>query len=112
MFGAAKVIGIEDEIKAAVELASSVDNVILVVSTNGEWESESFDRKDIKYPGHQDELISRVLDANPNAIVVNQSGTPVEMPWISKAKAVVHAWFGGNELGNAIADVLYCQSIW
>lgn len=36
-----------------------------------------------------------------------QSGTPVEMPWISSVNALVHAWYGGNETGNAIADVLF-----
>jgi beta-glucosidase len=58
-------------------------------------------------PPHIDELISKVLDANPNTAIVIQSGTPVEMPWIQKAKAVLHAWYGGNETGNGIADVLF-----
>ena len=58
-------------------------------------------------PGHTNTLIDAVLDANPNAIVVIQSGTPVAMPWASKAKAVIRAWYGGNELGNAIADVVF-----
>jgi beta-glucosidase len=58
-------------------------------------------------PGHSDTLIDAVLDANPNTIVVVQSGTPVTMPWVSKAKAVIQAWYGGNELGNAIADVIF-----
>lgn len=57
-------------------------------------------------PPHTDDLISRVLAANPNAAVVIQSGTPVAMPWLSSCKAVAQAWFGGNEGGNGIADVL------
>lgn len=58
-------------------------------------------------PPHSDELISRVLAANPNTVVVLQSGTPVAMPWLSQCKALLHAWYGGNETGNGIGDVLF-----
>ena len=71
-----------------------------------EFESEGFDRPDMDLPGHINELISAVAAANPNTAVVLQSGTPVTMPWIGEVKAVLQAWFGGNECGNAIADVL------
>jgi beta-glucosidase len=58
-------------------------------------------------PPHVDELITKVLEANTNKAVVIQSRTPAAMPWINKAKAVLHAWYGGNETGNAIADITY-----
>lgn len=58
-------------------------------------------------PGHSDTLIDAVLETNPNTVVVIQSGTPVTMPWAHKAKAILQAWYGGNELGNAIADVIF-----
>jgi beta-glucosidase len=106
-FGATRVIDPKEEIQNAVKLAQSVDKVILNIGLNGEWESEGFDREDLQLPGYTNELVSAVLAANPNTVVVNQSGTPVEFPWLKDAKALVHAWFGGNELGNAIADVLY-----
>lgn len=57
-------------------------------------------------PGRSDELISAVAKANANTVVVIQSGTPVEMPWVDEVPAIVQAWYGGNECGNAIADVL------
>lgn len=59
-------------------------------------------------PAGTDALISAVTAANPKTVVVMQSGTPVTMaPWISKTPALLHAWYGGNETGNAIADVLF-----
>lgn len=58
-------------------------------------------------PGYTDALISAVAAANPNTAVVMQSGTPVCMPWIDEVPALVHAWYGGNETGNAIADVIF-----
>lgn len=94
-------------IKDAVEVARSVDQVILFAGLSGEWESEGEDRETMALPPHTDELISAVLEANPNTVVVIQSGTPVAMPWVEKAKSVLHAWYGGNETGHAIADVVF-----
>ena len=48
-----------------------------------------------------------MLKANPNTAVIVQSGTPVTMPWRESAGAIVQAWYGGNETGNAIADVVF-----
>jgi beta-glucosidase len=72
-----------------------------------EWESEGFDRPNIEMPGEQAELIRRVAAANPNAIVVINAGSPLDMDWLDQAAAVVWAWYPGQECGNAIADVLF-----
>nr|ATQ35958.1 beta-glucosidase [Talaromyces piceae] len=106
-FGACKRRELQDSIKEAVELASKTEQVVIVAGLNGEWETEGHDREHMDLPPGTDELISHVLDANPNAAVVIQSGTPVTMPWVKKANVLAQAWFGGNELGNGIADVLY-----
>jgi beta-glucosidase len=106
-FGACKRLSPQDGIAEAVKVASEVDQVILVAGLSAEWESEGEDRSHMSLPPHTDELISQVLDANPNTAIVIQSGTPVEMPWIQKAKAILHAWYGGNETGNGIADVVF-----
>lgn len=58
-------------------------------------------------PGRTDELIFAVAEANPNTVVVVQSGTPIRMPWVDKISALIQAWYGGNETGNAIADIIY-----
>lgn len=58
-------------------------------------------------PGHTNAMITAVLEANPNVVVVVQSGTPVAMPWADFAPSILHSWYGGNETGNAIADVLF-----
>ncbi|UQC80364.1 beta-glucosidase [Colletotrichum lupini] len=94
-------------IQEAVEVAKSVDQVVVCTGLSGEWESEGFDRTTMALPPGTDELVAAVLAANPNTAVVVQSGTPVSMPWIDQAGAVLHAWFGGNESGNGIADVLF-----
>lgn len=91
----------------AVDLAKSVDQVVLCVGTSGEWESEGQDRTSMALPPGSDELIAAVLAANPNTAIIVQSGTPVSMPWAGQAGAIAQAWFGGNEAGNGIADVLF-----
>ncbi|EJU02674.1 glycoside hydrolase family 3 protein [Dacryopinax primogenitus] len=62
---------------------------------------------DASLPGSINPLVSAVLAVNPNTVVVNQSGTPVSMPWLDQAPAVVQAFSGGNELGHGLADVLF-----
>ena len=91
----------------AVDLAKRSDVVVLIAGLNREWESEGFDRVDMKLPGKQDELIERVAEANPNTIVVLNVGSAVEMPWIDKVPAVIQLWYNSQEEGNALADVLY-----
>lgn len=106
-FGGTLIIDPQQAIKQAVDAATSFDQVVIITGLNKDWESEGADREDIKLPGYNDELIDAVLAANPQTAVLIQSGTPVELPWISKAATVVYTSYGGDETGNAIADVLY-----
>ena len=94
-------------IAEAVKLAQKSDIVVLVAGLNSEWESEGFDRVDMKLPWAQNELIERVAKANKNTIVVLNAGSPIEMPWIDKVPAVVQLWYNSQEQGNALADVLF-----
>ncbi|TLD04095.1 hypothetical protein PgNI_11288 [Pyricularia grisea] len=105
--GCAAVLDADAEIRRAVDLAASVDQVVLVVGLTGEWESEGFDRDNMDLPGWTNDLVRAVVAANPNTAVVVQSGTPVEMPWVDEVPAIMQSWFGGNEGGNAIASVLF-----
>ncbi|KAJ7682484.1 glycoside hydrolase family 3 protein [Mycena polygramma] len=97
----------QDGIDSAVALAKDSDAVILVIGLNHDIESEGFDRPNIDLPLLTNPLVSAVLNANPNTVVVNQSGTPVAMPWIDEASTVLQAFYGGNELGSGLADVLW-----
>lgn len=58
-------------------------------------------------PPYSDEFIARILEVRPDTVIVTQSGTPVAMHWADKAKAMVQMWYGGNEGGNGLADVLF-----
>ncbi|EGO27630.1 glycoside hydrolase family 3 protein [Serpula lacrymans var. lacrymans S7.9] len=97
----------EEALKKAVQVAKDSDVAIVVVGLNHEWESEGYDRPDLELPGLMNRLVSEVLRVNPKTVVVNQSGTPVSMPWVNEAPTLVQAFYGGNELGNGLADVLF-----
>jgi beta-glucosidase len=79
----------------------------VVVGLDNEWETEGRDRDDLSLPGRQRELIERVAAANPRTVVVVNAGSQVEMPWLSQVPAVLQLWYPGQELGHALADVLF-----
>lgn len=88
---------------AAARLAAASD-VAIVFAT--QWTAESIDAPDLSLPRGQDGLIAAVAAANPNTIVVLETGGPVTMPWLGAVGAVVEAWYPGAAGGEAIARVL------
>jgi beta-glucosidase len=94
-------------IAEAVEAARAAEVAVVVVGTNSKVESEGYDRENLDLPGRQDELVRAVAAVNPRTVVVVNSGSPVLLPWRDEVAAVLLGWFGGQEFGDAIADVLF-----
>ena len=69
-------------------------------------EGEGSDLRDLSLPWGQDAVIDAAASANPNTIVVLETGNPVSMPWRDKVRAIVEAWYPGQSGGQAIAEVL------
>ncbi|SMC41224.1 beta-glucosidase [Novosphingobium sp. B1] len=88
----------------AVEKAKQSE-VAIVFAT--QWTTEGLDVPDLSLPDGQDELIAAVAAANPNTIVVLETGGPVKMPWLDKVAGVIEAWYPGARGGPAIASVLF-----
>ncbi|KAF9872731.1 hypothetical protein CkaCkLH20_09910 [Colletotrichum karsti] len=105
--GGCEIIDEDKTIAAAVELASRVDVAILMTGLSSDYELENSDRSSLSLPGRVDELIERVLNANPNTIIITQSGMPILMPWAAKARTLAHAWLGGQEAGHGMLDFLF-----
>ncbi len=97
----------EDKLMAeAVVAAAGADVAIVVVGSADGTESEGYDRDDMALPGRQDELVRRVAAANPNTVVVINSGMPVVMPWAGEVAAILQVWFPGQAFAEALADVI------
>jgi beta-glucosidase len=95
-----------DAMERAVAAAAETDVAIVVVGTNEDWESEGHDRTTLDLPGRQAELIGRVAKANARTIVAVNTGAPVDFGWIDDVPAAVQIWFGGQEMADALVDVL------
>ena len=93
-------------IDEAVEAARAAEVAVVVVGTNSKVESEGYDRSTLALPGRQDDLVRAVAAANPRTVVVVNAGSPVLLPWRGEVAALLVTYFGGQEYGNALADVL------
>ena len=91
----------------AVEAARSAEAAVIFAGLPDKFESEGFDRKHMRMPDCQNELIEKVAAVQPNTIVVLHNGSPVEMPWIDQVKGVVEAYLGGQAVGGAVCDILF-----
>jgi beta-glucosidase len=107
----------KDGFNAAVELAMQSDIAIVVVGTHAASIArdyshatigEGFDLTDTDLPGVQEELIREIKSAGKPLIVVLLTGKPHSISWEKEnADAIVVQWFGGEQQGNALADVLF-----
>lgn len=93
-------------IAEACAVAKKASSVVAFVGLTDAYESEGFDRKNMKLPESHSKLIEELCKVNDNVIVVLQGGSPVEMPWIDDVKAVLNAYLGGQAVNAAVADVL------
>ncbi len=93
-------------IAEAARAAAGADAALVVVGTNSLVESEGYDRTTLALPGRQDDLVRAVVAANPRTVVLVNAGAPVLLPWRDDVAGLLVGWFGGQEFGNAVADVL------
>ncbi|WP_299551727.1 glycoside hydrolase family 3 C-terminal domain-containing protein [Seonamhaeicola sp.] len=94
-------------IPRAVELAKKVDQVVLVMGTNVFISAEGTDAENLEWPGNQRKLIREIYKVNKNVVLVTVKGYQIDLRWENEnLPAIVEAWYGGQEQGLAIADVL------
>jgi beta-glucosidase len=92
----------------AVAAAQQSDVALVFVGYSSKLETEGKDRPNMNLPAGQDDLIQAVVAANKKTIVIFNAGDSVDFTtWIDSVPALVDAWYGGEEGGNAIADVLF-----
>jgi beta-glucosidase len=92
------------DLGSAARLAARSDVAIVFAS---QWTHEGGDLPNLSLPANQNSLISRIAAANPQTVVVLETGDPVLMPWLGKVDAVLEAWYPGQRGGEAIARILF-----
>lgn len=97
----------DEMIAEAVAAAKNAKVAVVFAGLPDAYESEGYDRTHMRMPACQNALIEAVAQANPNTVVVLHNGSPVEMPWIGKVKAVLEAYLGGQAVGLATVRVLW-----
>ena len=93
-------------VEEAAALARKADVAVLCMGLDESSESEGLDRSHICIPENQKQLLEAVAQANENLVVVLSAGSVVETGWVSRCKAVLHAYLGGQAGAGAIMDVL------
>jgi len=92
---------------ALLKAAGEVDAVLFFGGLSHTYDSEESDRKDMRLPDGQNELIESLAKINRKMAVVMVSGSPVEMPWVERVPAIVQMWYAGQEGGHAMARILF-----
>ncbi|WP_159064881.1 glycoside hydrolase family 3 C-terminal domain-containing protein [Thaumasiovibrio subtropicus] len=91
-----------------VDVAAQADVVIAVMGLSVEYERESIDRTAEGLPTEQTRMLEQVLAVNPNTVVVLQSGSSIESPWLKEnVPAILQSWYPGEQGGVAIANTLF-----
>ena len=98
----------QEMIAEAVALAATADVVVACVGEAKEHSGESSTRTDLGLPGGQLRLLQALRQTGKPLVLVVMSGRPLALEWEDRhANAILQAWFGGSEAGNAIADLLF-----
>ncbi len=96
----------DEWIEEAIKAAKSARVAVVFAGLPNAYESEGYDRKHMRLPDCQNELISAIAAVNPNTAVVLHNGSPVEMPWAHEVKGIIEAYLGGQAVGIATVRVL------
>lgn len=95
---------------ATTVLAQRADVVVVAVGFNREIERETGDRM-FDLPVGQDELIQRMVSANPKTVVVVESGGSVNLnSWVDRVPALIEGWYSGQAGGEAMAEILFGET--
>lgn len=92
----------------AVALAKASDVAIMVLGGNEKTVKESYSRSTLDLPGRQEKLLQKVYETGVPVVLVLVDGRASTINWAQKyVPGIVHAWFPGEFMGDAVADVLF-----
>lgn len=98
-------------LEQAVAAAKQAKTAIVFAGLTDKFESEGFDRENMRMPEGHCQLIEAVSEANKNTVVVLLCGSVVEMPWEDKVKSILYMGLSGEAGGEAIANLLFGKAV-
>ncbi len=102
---------VNKEMQQAIDLARQSDLAVVCIGASELIEGEGMDRKSLQLPQQQDLLTQEICKANPNTVVVVFGGTPMQLTnWTDYCKALLLAWYPGQEGGHALANILFGET--
>lgn len=96
----------ESALQEAAVMAKKAKTAVVVAGLPDSYESEGFDRENMRMPSGHDQMIEAVAAANPNTVVVLLGGSAMELPWFDKVKAILYMGLSGQAGGRACANLL------
>ena len=106
-FSAVEDVVDEALFQEAIDVAKRVKKVVVFAGLPDSFESEGYDRKHMRLPSCQNQLIEELLKVQKNIVVVLHNGSPVEIPWADQVKGIVEAYLSGEGSAEAVAAILY-----
>jgi len=86
---------------------SKYDAVVVAVGNSNQYEGEGFDHS-FDLPEFQNDLINNIAKVNPHTVVTMHGGTGLKMSdWIDQVPAALHAFYPGQNGGQALAEILF-----
>lgn len=83
------------------------DTVLVFAGLTDEYESEGEDRKNMRLPQDQLDLIDKLCDSGKSIVVVLFTGSPVELPFFDKVDAILNMYLPGQNGGTAVTQLLF-----
>lgn len=97
-----------DRLNYALEASQNADLVLIFAGNRQGIEGEFYDRSAITLAPEMERVISSIASQNPNTAVIVEAGSAIDMSaWINQVKVVVFAWYGGQAMGSALAEILF-----
>lgn len=95
-------------LEEAKEVAKDASVIVAVLGEPSSWSGEAASRSNIDVPLTQRTLLKAMLDTGKPVVLVLSNGRPLTLTWENdNVDAIIEAWHGGTEAGNALADVLF-----
>ena len=98
----------EQLLKEALQAADKADVIVAVLGEPSAWSGEASSMSDIGIQKVQQNLLKALLGTGKPVVLVLINGRPMTLPWENaNVSAILEAWAGGTETGNAVADILF-----